>query len=548
MSHFTLTDTLSLLCGIALFLYGMQQGEKNLKKLGKARLRQMIGAITKHRISAYITGFCTTLLTQSSSATTVMLVGLASVQLMTLRQSLGVILGSDLATTITVGLFALKFYLVAPLLIAAGFTMSMFKRNGVALAGKLLLAVGFIFFGMHLMAQASEALRSVPFVLHLLNASFNNPWVGILAGAVVTALIHSSAATLTIVIALAENYTMANGGHPGLSSFLPLVLGANIGTCATAFLAILQAEAEGVRVAWAHLSFKVLGTILALPFVWIFSHFHLTVAWPNALQIAALHTGFALYISAFFLPLIPWFDRLIRAAIPPRPADASRFRTEFLHDNVAGLPVLAIAQASKEISRMAAIVLGMIESSRTVIGKYDFGASKLIVEKDDEVDFLHEKIMTFLTRMAREELDPEQAARSYELIMVTTDIEHIGDIASKSLMQFAEKIDGSTTPLSPEGWREIGDFFSTTITLLHDALTAFSTSDTGLARKVFDQKAATKELFSSLTDRHLARLYKQRTESLLTDSIHVDLLEEIQRVNHFTFRIAAHVLKIYKAE
>jgi phosphate:Na+ symporter len=548
MNHFSIFDSLTLLCGIALFLYGMQQGEKNLKKLGRARLRQMIGAITKHRLTAYLTGFTTTLLTQSSSATTVMLVGLASVQLMTLRQSLGVILGSDLATTVTVGLFALKFYLIAPLLIAVGFAMSLLKTPRIALAGKLVLAVGFVFYGMHLMAQASESLRTVPHVLYVLNQSFTNPWIGLLAGAVVTALIHSSAATLAIVIALAQNYTLVNGGAPGLGDFLPIVLGANIGTCSTAFLAILQAEAEGVRVAWAHLSFKVIGTLLALPFVWLLSHFDVRVGWPNAFQIAALHTAFALYISAIFLPMVPLFDRAIRKAITPRQADAARFKTEFLRENVLTIPVLAIPQAVKEISRMFKIVECMVAESFRIINRFDFNLSKHIAERDDEVDFLHEQIMTFLTRLSREGFEPEEASRNYELIMVTTDIEHIGDIASKSLTEFAAKIDRSATPLSPEGKQEITDFFTTTLNLLHDALAAFTISDSGLARKVFDQKPAIKDLFTTLVDRHLARLYKQRKESLQTDSIHVDLIEEIQRINHFTFRIAAHVLKIYRAE
>jgi phosphate:Na+ symporter len=548
MGHFTILDFLTLLCGITLFLYGMQLGEKNLKKLSKARLRQMIGAITKHRLTAYLTGFGTTLVTQSSSATTVMLVGLASVQLMTLRQSLGVILGSDLATTITVGLFAFKFYLIAPLLIAIGFVLSFSKKPGTSLTGKLILAVGFVFYGMHLMAQAADSLRTVPFVLDALNKSFTNPWVGILAGTLVTALIHSSAATLTIVIALAQNYTFPNGSTPGLGEFLPIVLGANIGTCATAFLAILQADADGVRVAWAHFSFKVIGTLIALPFVWLLSHFNVTVGWPCAFQIAALHTAFALYISAVFLPLLPLFDRAIRRLVVIKSAENQRFQTQFLHENVLSMPVLAISQAVKEISRMSEIVERMVAACFDLIKNYDYGRSKHIVDQDDEVDFLHEQILTFLTRIAREELGPEEAARSNELVMVTTDIEHIGDIASKSLTEFAEKIDASATQLSIEGKQEINELFETTIALLRQALASFTISDTGLARTIYDKKPQIKELFSTYVERHMARLYNQQKESLQTDAIHVDLLEEINRINHFTFRIAAHVLKIYRAE
>ncbi|MBN2189402.1 MAG: Na/Pi cotransporter family protein, partial [Chitinispirillaceae bacterium] len=419
MPSFTVFNLFTLLCGIALFLYGMQQGEKNLKKLGAGRLRQMVGAITRHRIAAYGTGFITTLVTQSSSATTVLLVGFASARLMTLRQSLGVILGSDLGTTVTVQLFAFRFYLVSPLLIALGFAISLFKKSGpLTLVGKLVLAAGFVFFGMQLMTEASAPLQSYPLVARLLQQCFSDIWTGLAVGMLLTVIFQSSAATLVIAMTLAANFTFAHGEAPGPAGFLPVVLGANIGTCSTAFLALLEAKEEGVRVAWAHLLFKVCGAALALPFVWL-----LPGAVPAAsgispaIQIAALHTGFNLYISAIFLPLLPLVDRLIRRLIVPAPKEGLRFRTQFLHDNVLPFPALALPQAAKEISRMSDMVVRMVEESADLIRRYELRTADRIMDKDDEVDFLHERIMTFLTQIAREELGPDEASRSYELIM-----------------------------------------------------------------------------------------------------------------------------------
>jgi phosphate:Na+ symporter len=548
-AHFTFLDFFSLLCGIALFLYGMQQGEKNLKKFGVARLRQIIAAATKHRITAYLAGFFTTLITQSSSATTVLLVGFASVQLMTLRQSLGVILGSDLASSMTLQLFAFKFYVFAPLLIALGFALSISsKENRATLAGKLILAAGFVFYGMNLMAEASGPLHSYPAVAHVLQESFTNPWIGLAIGTLLTTVIQSSAAALAILITLANAFAFPDNSVPGLQHFFPFVLGANIGTCATAFLAIINAETEGVRVAWAHLSFKITGTLLALPFLTILPHVHIAAAWPIAFQVAALHTGFNLFLAVVFLPALPLFDRAIGALVAGRKKAGTRFETRFLHEKVLAFPVLAIAQAVKEIARMSEAVVQMAEESLTLVKRYDFSLSGRIVAKDDEVDFLHEQIMRFLTRIAREELGSEEAARAYELIMVTTDIEHIGDIASKSITGLAKKIDESPTPLSEEGQHEIASFFDAAVALLREALTAFTISDTALARKIYERKPAIKEQFSSYVDRHMARLYSGASASLQTTAIHVDLLEEIQRINHFTFRIAAHVLKIYRAE
>jgi phosphate:Na+ symporter len=550
MPHFSIFNLFTLLCGIALFLYGMQQGEKNLKKLGVGRLRQIIGAITRHRLSAYFTGFFTTLITQSSTATTVLLMGFASVQLMTLRQSLGVILGSDLASSMTLQLFALKFYIIAPLLIAVGFALSFAGKSSLmTIAGKLIFAVGFVFYGMGLMADASGPLSSFSLVNNLLLDSFTNPWIGLAVGTILTAIIQSSAASLAILIVLAGNFAFPDGSTPGLVHFFPFVLGANIGTCSTAFLAIFKAETEGIRVAWAHLSFKVAGTLLALPFLLLLPHVSFADEWAIPYQIAALHTAFNLFLAIVFLPVLPLFDRAIRAVIAPRKKTAGKgFETHYLHEKVLPFPVLAISQAVKEISRMSDIVVQMVEDSLELIRSYDFRASARIADRDDEVDFLHERIMTFLTKIAREELGSEEALRSYELIMVTTDIEHIGDIVSKRITELAEKIDRSPTPLSAEGKQELVDFFNTTLGLLKEAFAAFIISDTELARKIYGRKTAIKDQFTSYVDRHMDRLYNRKIESLQTTSIHIDLLEEIERIDHFTFRIAAHILKIYRAE
>jgi phosphate:Na+ symporter len=473
-----------------------------------------------------------------------MLVGLASVQLMTLRQSLGVILGSDLGTTMTVQLFAFKFYLIAPLLITVGFAISFLWKSGhVFLTGKLILAIGFVFFGMQLMAEASGALRSYPLVESVIRESFGNPWIGLAVGIFLTTVIQSSAATLAIAIAMAQQFTFADHSAPGLAHFLPIVLGANIGTCSTAFLAILQAETEGVRVAWAHLSFKVIGTMLALPGIWLLRDITILSSWPVALQIAALHTAFSVFIAIIFLPLIPQFDTMIRRFVQPRKETSLRFRVEFLNDKVAPFPVLALSQATKELSRASEQVMRMVEESLELISRFDFSRKRRIIDKDDEVDFLHEQIMAFLTRIAREELGSGEARRASMLIMVTTDIEHIGDIVSKSIAELAEKMDRSPTPLSAEGKKEISDFFIVTIDLLREAFAAFTLNDRALAGKVFERKSAIKTQFSSFVDYHMNRLYKRKVESLQTTSIHIDLLEEINRINHFTFRIAGHVMK-----
>jgi phosphate:Na+ symporter len=544
MTGFPLYTIVLLLCGITLFLYGMQQGEKNLKRLGGTRLRQIISAITRNRLTGYLTGFITTLFTQSSSATTVMLVGLASVQLMTLRQSLGVILGADLATTVTVQLFAFKVYLLSPLLIAIGFIISFFWKSGpVSLTGKLILATGFVFFGMHYMADASGSLRTHPVFNRMACDSFNNPLIGIAAGTILTAVIQSSAATLAIVIAMAQHFTFPDHSLPGPEHLLPIVLGANIGTCSTAFIAVLQAETEGIRVAWAHVTFKVVGVLFALPFIWLIDKLPVIGTLPVAFQIAGLHTGFNVYIALIFLPTISLVDRMVCRIVKPKNDTRLPFQTMFLHEKVSAFPVLALSQASKEITRAANMVLEMVEDGRELVRCYAFPRRLRITDKDDEVDFIHEKTVSFLTGMGREELGNDESVRTSMLIILSTDIEHIGDIVSKSITELAEKIDRSPVPLSTEGREEINNFFSSSIDLLRETITAFSKGDGDLARTILGRKAAVESQFSSCIGFHMDRLYRHIAASLQTTSIHIDLLEEINRINHFTFRIADHVAK-----
>ena len=548
MPMVSLFDLFSLFCGLAIFLYGMQQGEKNLKLIGGSDLRKAISIITRHRLSAYVAGLGTTLLTQSSSATTVMLVSLASAQLMTLGQSLGMILGSDLGTTFTVQLFAFKFYEVAPLLIAVGFFSSFSRRELFSGYGMLVLSLGFIFFGMHMMSEAVTPLRSHPAFEHIIKVSFSNPWFGLLAGALITGIIQSSAATLAIVIALAQTFQASGEFIPTAPQLLPLVMGANLGTCVTAFLSTFKAELEGIRVAWAHFLFKLLGTMVVFPVCWFISPINQFLPQSPALQIATLHTMFNIFISLLFLPFLGPFEKLLIKHITPGKKAAQRFHVTYLHDNVLSLPILAISQAVKEIERMAERVTNMVEKSYQLIEHFDRFEKTHIEKFDDEVDFLHEQIVTFLTKIARKELNPQQASKAYQMIMITTDLEHIGDIISKNIIHLAEKIENSPMPLSNEGKREILEYFQITITSFKEVIAAFTMDDQEIARAVFNKKVTSKEIFSELFNRHMDRLYLRKPESLKTTSIHIDLLEEIQRINHFTFRVAAHLLQIHKAE
>ncbi|MDG5815596.1 Na/Pi cotransporter family protein [Chitinispirillales bacterium ANBcel5] len=548
MDTFSILDLFSLLCGLALFLYGMQQGEKNLRHLGGTDVKKVINLITRHRLSAYVAGFTTTIITQSSSATTVMLVGLASAKLMSFGQSLGMILGSDLGTTLTVQLFAFNFHQFSPILIAVGFFSSVsIKSEKVADYGNLVLAFGFIFFGMSLMAQAVTPLRSLPFFEYLLRESFLNPWWGLLTGTLFTAIIQSSAATLAILITLVASFE-GSGWMPGSADILPLVLGANLGTCATALISTFSAEPEGVRVAWAHFFFKFIGAAAIFPLYWVLKAADISIGGSPAFQVAAMHTFFNIFISVLFLPFLRPFEKFILSLIKNDSALNPKYQLKHIHQKVLTLPSLALSLSENEISRMGKRVTDMCHNCRNLVKGYNTKLFNAISEQDNEVDFLHENIVTFLTRISHKELSTNEATKAYQLIMITTDLEHIGDIISKRIIELAAKIKSSPIPLSDEGKEEISKFFDETTTLLVNVFTAFAENDKNLACHIFNQKHKIRSQFNKYVEHHMKRLYQRKPESLQTTSIHVDLLEEIQRINHFSFRIAAHILEIHRAE
>lgn len=374
--------------------------------------------------------------------------------------------------------------------------------------------------------------------------SLSNPWYGLLAGTLITAIIHSSAAVLAILIALLEAYNAGTGWMPSAVNFFPIILGANLGTCVTAFISTISAELEGVRVAWAHFVFKLLGVAVIIPFTGLIKHIDFFLSGSSiALQVAAYHTLFNVTISILFLPFLQYFERLILKLVKSDRNEQQKYRTLFLNEQTLSLPVLALSQATKEIEHMSERVTMMVEQCKNLIERFDQHRKNLLVETDNEVDFYHQSIIAFLTRISREELNPEQAFKAYQLIMVTTDLEHIGDLASKGIARLSEKIEFSPLPLSEEGKHEIMDFFELTITNLKEVIAAFVLNDQLLASAVFQREKEVYRIYDLLFEHHMNRLYLRKPESLQTTSIHSDLLEEIRRINYYAFRIAAQIFK-----
>ena len=410
---------MTLLGGLAVFLYGMEQMAEALKKVAGDSMKQILARLTNSRIMGLITGAFVTAIIQSSSVTTVMLVGFVTAGLMSLSQAIGVILGADIGTTVTAQIVAFKVTKYALLLVALGFGLIfMGKKDHIKQYGHLIMGLGLIFFGMGIMSEGMQPLRTYePFIALMQNVS--NPVIGILVATLFTALVQSSSATMGVVIA------MALQGLISLDAGIALALGANIGTCATAGLAAIGKPREAVRVAVAHVSFKIIGVIIIFPFIPYLADLvrdispvaaagvvgmeKLAVETPR--QIANAHTIFNVGLAFTFLPFASWFARLCEWIVPDRPMEEEQalVPVTYLDDALIATPSLALERTRYEIGHMGEYVNEMLTHGIPMLLAGDREQIKEISRIDDKVDFLYKEIVAYLGKVSAKQLTDSQA-------------------------------------------------------------------------------------------------------------------------------------------
>jgi phosphate:Na+ symporter len=522
---------LALFGGLALLLYGMQLIGEGLQRAAGGQLRHLLTSMTRTRLAAVGSGALVTAIIQSSSATTLMLIGFVSAGLMTFRQSLGVILGADIGTTFTVQLLAFRVQELSLLFVGIGFAMAFFGRRGlVKSVGQAVLGFGFIFLGMKVMNDGLTPLANNDLTRQVLLALAGNPFLGLLAGAVLSASMASSAATIGLALSLGQQ------GLLPLAAAIPLVLGANVGTCATALAASLRSSSDARRVAVAHIAFKLLGVALVLPFIItpltnLIAH---TAADP-ARQIANSHTLFNVAISALFLPFAPWAARVITALVPEEERGDNPYRTRYLDDRYLDQPALAIGQATREALRMGDVAQGMLRDAMVVLRTDNQELLEDVERRDDQLDYLEREIKLFIARLGRETMSPDMAQKEIALISFIGNLENIGDIIDKNIMELARKKLYQGRRFSETGEAELIEFHSMVSKNLERAIAGFAANDRSLAQEVLDQRPVVRQRERELRDSHLARLRRGLAESLETSEIHLDVLTNLKRISsHIT--------------
>ncbi|HSA60550.1 MAG TPA: Na/Pi cotransporter family protein [bacterium] len=526
---------LAFLGALAIFMYGIRLSRVGVQLIAGDRLRPLVASLTENRFSALVIGILTTLILQSSTATTVMLVSFAATGVISLVQAMGVILGADIGTTFVVLLFSVRHIAdYALLLLVAGVILDIASRRKKSrYLSMIILGFGFVFFGMKLMIQTTAPLQQNHLLTEIFEALGSSPVYAFFAAAAFTALVQNSATTLGVAIALAFS------GLLSLPETLPIVLGANVGTCAGSILNSIGGGPAARRVAAAHLLFKATGAAVALAFLPQFRDLVVAIAsrMPSfqgnpAAQTALSHLTFNLSLSILFLPFLTpgaWF---VRKLIPePYQSEHKPFGPKYLDSKSLETPPLAFASTRREILRMAEIASEMFARTLTVFADNDRELMNYIEEEDDKVDVLDRSIKMYLAHISQETLTSDQARIQLNLVAMASDMEEICDIINKNVLELAEKKIQKDLQFSAEGWKEIQDFHAKVLENFHLALAYLAAEDEIIARKMARHERHLAVMEDKYREAHLLRLHKGLKEAIETSSIHLDLLANFRRIN-----------------
>jgi phosphate:Na+ symporter len=532
--------------GLALFLFGMDVMTRALKSAAGDYMKDILGKLTRNRFVGVGMGAFVTAIIQSSSVTTVILVGFISAGLMSMSQSVAVIIGANIGTTITAQILAFKVTKIALPLIAAGFLLSFTaKRENWRQTGMILLGLGLVFYGMGIMSTALNPLRTYePFIQFMV--SMQNPLLGAAIGALFTAVIQSSSATTGILI------VMASQGLIGLESAIAIALGANIGTCITAALASIGKPLEAVRAAVVHTLFNVAGVALWIGFIpqlaelahWMSpSAQGLTgtdlLAAETPRQIANVHTFFNLANALIFVGFTTQIARLAEWLIPDRPIKPRKaMLPKYLDDDLVSTPSIALETVRMELRRLGKRVRKMVRDIMPVAIAGSRADLNRVAEMDKVVDALHIAIIEFLGKISLSNLSERQSRELMQLAEIANTLENIGDRIATAMVTSANKRIDEEVSVSPQTAKVLNDYHAMVVSTLGDAMKAVTKQDTDLAKEVRQRKKDFSHMSRSLAAHGLDRLTADEPNRLKTYAREMELIEILNGVFNAARRIA----------
>ena len=532
------TVLLHLLGGVALLLWGLRMVRTGVMRAFGGDLRRAIGIGLRNRFSSFLVGLGVTGAVQSSTATALMTASFAERGLMTTAPALAVMLGADVGTALVAQALSFDVTWLSPALILIGVvTFMSITTTRWRDAGRAVVGLGLMLLALRLIVDSSQPLQQSVVLQEVMSALAGEPLIAILIGAGLTWLAHSSLAIILMVM------SMAAIGIVPLPLALALVLGANLGGGLPAVAATWSGDAIARRVTLGNLSFRFIGVIVALPLLPAIAAALPSVGGEVGRQVINFHLAFNVALAAAFLMLLGPAARLADKLLPERNTGDDPMKPRYLDQAVIDSPALAIAAASRETLRMGDALETMLRDVLTVLRTDDRKLADDICRRDNVVDRLHEAIKLYLTQVSREALGESDSRRCMEIIAYTTNLEHVGDIIDKNLIELAVKKIKNRLRFSEEGFAEIGDIHASVLDTLKLSLAVFMQGDPAQARRLVEQKDLMRTRERTAAEHHLARLKDGRPESIETSSLHLDILRDLKRIHSHLTSVAYPILE-----
>jgi phosphate:Na+ symporter len=535
-----LTHLLNLLAAIALLVWGTQLVRTGILRVLGANLRRVLAQSVSNRFNAMVSGIGVTALLQSSTATSLIISSFVGQGLMTLTAALAVMLGADIGTSLMAVVFSLDLSWLSPLFILVGVVLFIARQSTtVGRVGRILIGLGLMLLALRLVTVSASVLTQAPAVKALLASLSSDLLLEITLGALLAVLSYSSLAIVLLTATLASTQVIP------VEVALGLVLGANLGSGLLAVLTTLGANADTRRVPLGNLVFKVLGVAFAAP--WVTLWLQHVAPWLSPMGDAAavvvgFHLCFNLLAGVLFIGLTQLVARWVMVWLPQASKSLVAGRQRHLDPTALATPSLAISCAVRESMHQADIVETMLLGVVNVIKNNDLALAQELQKMDDTVDELYSDIKYYLTKISREALSESEGQRWTDIISFTINMEQIGDIIERVLMDVEDKKIRPGREFSPAGMKEISDLHERLVSNLRLGMSVFLNGNLRDAQKLLEEKTRFRDLERAYASSHLERLAVNTLPSIETSSLHLDLISDLKRINSHICSIAYPIL------
>ena len=531
-------NLLNLLAAISLLVWGTHLVRTGVLRVFGEKLRKILARSLGNRFSAALSGIGVTALVQSSTATSIMTSSFVGQGLITLPAALAVMRGADIGTSMMSVLFSVDLSWLSPLLIFVGVVLFVSRQAGTAgRVGRVLIGLGLMLLALRLVVEATEPLLAAPAVRALLGSLGSDLLLEITLGAALAVAAYSSLAIVLLIAAMASSTVVP------MDVALGLVLGANLGSGVLAVLTTSKSAVEVRQVTVGNLVFKLMGVVVVAPFVglWI-RHAQPLMAVPSH-GVVLFHLAFNVVVSVGFIGLTDGVARLVQRTMPARKEPATPGRVQHLDPSALSTPSLAISCAAREALHQADLVETMLVGLLRVIRNNDLALAENLRRLDDSVDELYSAIKYYLTKISREALGEEESQRWTDIISFTINMEQIGDIVERVLIDVEERKIRKSRTFSQAGIDEISELHARLIDNLRLSMSVFLNGNVRDAQKLLEEKARFRDLERVYAYNHLVRLSDNTVQSIETSSLHIDLISDLKRINSHICSIAYPILE-----